>query len=151
MKTKIVIIDNVPAQENLLENMLKQIGYESILKFRLIKDAMAVIEKEPDVGLIISEWDLPNKSGLDFLAQIKANDKLKHIPFILSFKTKPKEDVLGAVKSGVTGFLIKPYKLDVVKNKIQSIIKPEVPTMETLPPDGKAYPLNLENLDLREI
>ena len=150
MNTKIVVVDNVPAQENLLENMLKQIGYEHILKFRHINDAMVAIEKEPDVGLIIAEWDLPDKSGLDFLHQIKANDKLKHIPFILAFKTKPKEDIMGAVKSGAAGFIIKPYKLDVVKNKISSILKTDTP-QDSLQPDVKKALLNLENLDLREI
>ncbi len=151
MDSKTIIVDNVPIQENLLENMLKQIGYEHILKFRHTKDTMLVIEKESDFGLIISEWDLPDKSGLDFLYQIKANEKLKHIPFILSFKTKPKEDLMGAVKSGVAGFIIKPYKLDVVKNKILSIVKAETPALESPQSDGKGYPLILENLDLREI
>ncbi len=146
MNTKIVIIDNVPAQQNLLENMLKQMGHESILKFRTAKEAIHGITQETDIGLIISEWDLPEKSGLDFVKIIKLNSKLNTIPVILAFKTKPKEDILEASQSGVVGFIIKPYKLAILKNKISGILK-----AETTQPESKGKIPSMENIDLTEI
>jgi len=146
MSTKIVIIDNVPAQQNLLENMLKQIGHESVLKFRNVKEAIQGIAQETDLGLIIIEWDLPEKSGLDFVKQVKLNSKLSKIPVILAFKTKPKEDILEASQSGVAGFIIKPYKLDILKNKMSGIIKAETPQ-----PESKGKIPNMEDIDLTEI
>jgi len=115
---KILIVDSVATQLNILENMLKQLGYQTLHKAKNVKEATEAIAKQSDIGLIICEWDLPEKTGLDFFHILQSNEKLKNIPFILSFKAKQKEDILHASESGITSLIMKPYKLDTLKQKM---------------------------------
>lgn len=117
---KILIVHYVVAQLNILENMLKQVGYLSIYKAKNVKEATEAIAiaKESDIGIVICEWDIPDKTGMDFFHILQSNEKLKTIPFLLSFKTKQKEDILQASEAGITALIMKPYKLDALKQKL---------------------------------
>ena len=123
MGTKILIIDPVQAQIRALENILKETGHEMIFASRTVEKAARILEKETDIGLIISEWDLEDKSGLDFFNSMKTNEKLGEIPVILAFRDKTKEEIIKAKKCGVAGFFVKPYKGDVVQEKVSKIFK----------------------------
>ena len=115
---KILIVDSVAAQLNILENMLKQLGYVSVHKAKNVKEATEAMAKESDIGIVICEWNLPEKTGLDFFHILQSNEKLKSIPYILSFKSKTKEDILLATKTGIASLIMKPYKLDALKQKL---------------------------------
>ena len=122
MGPNILIVDNIPTQMRVLENILKQIGYKKVFTCRNAKEAMAIIVEHPDIGLVITEWDLPDKSGLDLLELIKLNDALSKIPVILAFKVKSKDDIAKALQSGVACFIVKPYRPEVVKKKISKLL-----------------------------
>lgn len=70
---KILIVHYVVAQLNILENMLKQVGYLSIYKAKNVKEATEAIAKEPDIGIVICEWDIPDKTGLDFFRILQSS------------------------------------------------------------------------------
>ena len=123
MDFKILIVDNIPGQLRALENVLKEMGHKNVLTSRNAKDASDILDKNPDIDLVISEWDLPDKSGLELLKSIRANTSLAKTPFILTFQVKSKSDILKASQARATGFIVKPYKLEVVKQKISEILK----------------------------
>jgi two-component system chemotaxis response regulator CheY len=118
MELKILIIDTVPAQLRALENILKQAGVERVLQARNTKDALEIVEKEPDINLVISEWDLSDKTGIDVIKDLRTHNRLDKTPVLLSFKDKSKEDILKALKAGAKGFIVKPYSLETLKLKI---------------------------------
>jgi two-component system chemotaxis response regulator CheY len=126
MNLKILIIDTVPAQLRALENILKQAGVEKVLQARSAKDAMEIIEKETDINLVISEWDLSDKTGIDIIKDLRTGNRLDKTPVLLSFKDKSKEDVLKALKAGAKGFIVKPYSLEALKLKIAAFALTEI-------------------------
>jgi two-component system, chemotaxis family, chemotaxis protein CheY len=118
----ILIVNAVTAQFHALENILRQAGYKQVLHAKNVKGALETLEKEKDIGLVISEWDLPEKSGLDLLQAISSSGKADKVPVVLTFMDKREEDILRAKQSGVKGFIVKPYKYDVVRQKVTEII-----------------------------
>ncbi|MFH0919671.1 MAG: response regulator [Fibrobacterota bacterium] len=127
MEFKILIVDIVPAQLRALENILVQAGCGKIFQAKNVKEAVGILEKEPDIRLVISEWDLPDKPGLEILSALKKNGRLEKTQFLLTFKDKSREDILKALKAGAKGFVVKPYKLDIIKKKIDEISLSEAP------------------------
>ena len=122
---KILLVDGIPAQLRALENILKQIGFSTIILSKNCKDAIAALEKEKDIGLVISEWNLPDKTGLCLLEALRQREDTVGIQVLLTFKDKTKDDVLAALQKGVKGFIVKPFKLDTVKQKVIEFLLPE--------------------------
>ena len=54
MELKILIVDNIPSQERALENILKEVGYKNVLTSRNSKEATDILEKNPDICLILT-------------------------------------------------------------------------------------------------
>jgi len=121
LNVKILLVDNIPGQLRALENLLKGMGFTSILTARDVKEAMTHLVAHSDIGLILAEWDLPQTSGLAFHQLVKANAKLAAIPFLLIFKQKTRTEIVNASMAGVLGFLVKPYNGEVIKKKIASL------------------------------
>lgn len=122
MDTKILIVDNVLGQLRALENILKGLGYKQIHSSKNAKEAMSFLVSNADAGLVIAEWDLPDRSGLDLLFLLKSNEKLKVIPIVLVVKGKSAESILKAFQAGAVGVIVKPYKTEIIEQKIKSIL-----------------------------
>src|SRR3989339_1320008 len=142
MDANILIVDNIPGQRRALENMLKEAGCTKVRASNDAKEAMAIITSEPGINTVITEWDLPGKSGIELLTLIKSNDKLHAIPVFLTFKIKSKDEILKASQAGAAGFIVKPYKLEVIKQKNKEILKTD--DIHEVPKDKT---LNLDNTD----
>ena len=81
-----------------------------------LKTAKAVI---PD--LILSDLLMPGISGYDVLKALKADEEMKHIPFVLITGSDAEEDKAKGYELGASGYITKPFKKDVVKSTIDGI------------------------------
>ena len=101
--------------------MLKQLGFDKIVEAEDGSTALDALKKE-EVGLIISDWNMPNMTGLDLLKAVRGDDNLKGIPFIMVTAEGLKENVLEAVKSGVTNYVVKPFTPEAFSEKIEAAL-----------------------------
>ena len=72
---------------------------------------------------VISDWNMPNMSGLDLLRAIRANDTLKDIPVLMVTAEALKENIVEAAQAGVNGYIVKPFTAKTLKEKINTIFK----------------------------
>lgn len=66
----------------------------------------------PRPDLILLDLNLPRKSGLEIIAQVKANDALKDIPVIILTTSDRNEDVTRCYQLGANSYLTKPVQFD---------------------------------------
>ena len=78
--------------------------------------------KKEDVGLIISDWKMPKMTGLDLLKAVRGDKKLKDIPFIMVSAEGHKENVMEAVESGVSNYLVKPFTPETFGEKLEKVL-----------------------------
>jgi len=116
----ILTVDDFSTMRRIIRNILRQIGYNNIVEADDGSAAMKVLESQ-DVDFVISDWNMPNMSGLELLKAIRATDKLQKIPVLLVTAEALKENVVEAVKAGVNGYIVKPFTAEVLKDKIDSI------------------------------
>lgn len=118
---KVLFVDDSPTMRRIIKNSLQKIGFNEFIEAENGVDALDKIDGE-DVGLILSDWNMPEMNGKQLVEKLKANDKYKDIPIIMITTRGMKEDVIAAVKLGVAGYVVKPFTPDILKGKIQKAL-----------------------------
>lgn len=120
---KILIIEDDPIHGKIIHHILENTG----LNFHLLKahngfEALTILEKEtPD--LILTDWDMPNMSGIDFCKKIRANQDFKNIPVIMCTGIKTSsENLKTAFESGVVDFIRKPIDKVELMSRVNSML-----------------------------
>jgi two-component system chemotaxis response regulator CheY len=122
-KIKILVVDDMSTMRKIVGKILKDMGYTNIVEAADGALAWDAIQKNPDIGLIISDWNMPNCSGLDLLRKVRADGKVKKTPFLLVTAEAEQHQVAEAVKSGVDQYVVKPFSRDALESKLTMVYK----------------------------
>jgi two-component system chemotaxis response regulator CheY len=85
--------------------------------------ALELLRANPKIDIIISDWNMPEMDGLAFVEKLRSQSEYDNIPILMITVNRSKNDVMQAVKSGVNGYLIKPFKEDQLLRKIAHLLK----------------------------
>ena len=121
-RMKVLVVDDFATMRKIVRNILKQIGFEDITEAEDGSVALRLIKSEP-VGLVVSDWNMPNMSGLDLLKEIRKNPQTASLPVFMVTAEGLKENVMEAVKAGVNNYVVKPFTAEVLQEKIETIFK----------------------------
>ena len=119
-KMRILVVDDFATMRRIVKNILKQLGYENIVEAEDGKVALRVLENQ-QVDFIVSDWNMPNMSGLELLKAVRSDENLKGLPFLMVTAEALKENIVEAVKSGVSNYIVKPFTAETLKEKIEKI------------------------------
>ena len=119
---KILTVDDFSTMRRIIRNMLRQLGYTNIVEAEDGAEALSLLQRER-VDFVISDWNMPNMSGLELLKAIRADEHLKPLPVLLVTAEALKENVVEAVKAGVNNYVVKPFTAETLKGKIDAIFK----------------------------
>lgn len=121
----VLIIDDARSMRRTIKNILKDFGFTKIVEAEDGTEAIKYLEQSVDTGkfgLILCDWNMPNKSGVEVLQCVKANSELKDIPFIMVTAEGRKEYILDAIKEGASSFIVKPFTPAILSEKISSVL-----------------------------
>lgn len=116
------MVDDFATMRKIIRNVLKQIGFEDIVEAEDGSAAMQVLKREK-VGLVVTDWNMPNMVGLDLVRAIRKSPLCAEVPVLMVTAEGLKENVLEAVKSGVSNYVVKPFTAEVMQEKIENIFK----------------------------
>ena len=119
---KVLVVDDFATMRKIIRNVLKQIGFEDIVEAENGVAALNVLKHEK-VGLVVTDWNMPNMTGLDLLRAIRKAPNYAELPVLMVTAEGLKESVLEAVKSGVSNYVVKPFTAEVLQEKIETIFK----------------------------
>lgn len=112
----LLAVDDLPQMRDMLRVMLKNNGYVNLSIAEGGKHALIHIAQKP-IDLVITDWTMPNMSGIELLKHIKGDPKLFTIPVLMISDERASDKVLYAVEEGADGFLVKPFsENDLIKN-----------------------------------
>jgi two-component system chemotaxis response regulator CheY len=117
----VLVVDDIATMRGIVKGVLKQIGFTNVIEAENGCLALKELKKE-DVGLIVSDWNMPNMTGLELLKAVRGDEKLKSIPFIMVTADGHKENVVEAVKCGVNNYLVKPFTSETFGEKLEKIL-----------------------------
>jgi two-component system, chemotaxis family, chemotaxis protein CheY len=121
-KMKILIVDDFTTMRRIVRNLLKQLGFENVEESEDGQQAFSKL-KEEKYHFIISDWNMPNMTGIELLQNVRRDPELKGLPFLMVTAESEKEKVIEAIKSGVNNYIIKPFTAEILKEKMEKIFQ----------------------------
>lgn len=118
---KILVVDDFATMRKVVRNLLKQVGYEDIVE---AEDGVMALKalKSQKIDFVVSDWNMPNMSGLELLKAVRADAELAKTPFLMVTAEALQDNVVAAVKAGVNNYIVKPFTAEVLNEKIAKII-----------------------------
>ncbi|MBK6486373.1 MAG: response regulator [Gemmatimonadetes bacterium] len=117
---KILVVDDSATMRRILVNSLQRIGYGECVE---ASDGREAVEKlDASVQFIITDWNMPNMSGLELTRVLRAHPEWKAIPILMVSTRSVKEDIMTAIQAGVNNYIVKPFTPQVLKEKIDAVI-----------------------------
>lgn len=118
----ILIVDDSATTRRVTMRFLRMIGYERMIE---AEDGLAGLEKlkKNPIDLVITDWNMPNMNGIEFLRSIRQDDRFKNIPVLMVTTRGLKEDVINAIKAGANNFIVKPFNQKTLEQKLDTLIK----------------------------
>ncbi|MCI5064247.1 response regulator [bacterium] len=121
----VLVVDDFSTMRRIVKNCLKQLGFSNLHEAADGEIAWEKIQQQ-EFALIVSDWNMPNKMGIDLLRDVRAHDDYKDIPFLMVTAEAQKENILEAAKAGVSNYIIKPFTADLLLQKLELIFKNRV-------------------------
>ncbi|MGF1454380.1 MAG: chemotaxis response regulator CheY [Alphaproteobacteria bacterium] len=118
---KVLVVDDYNTMRRIIRNLLSQIGYNDVDEAEDGSSALAKLRRG-SYGLVISDWNMEPMTGYELLKEVRADEKLKHLPFIMVTAESKTENVVAAKKAGVNNYIVKPFNAATLEQKINAIL-----------------------------
>ncbi len=119
-KLTVLLVEDDGFALKLAQSVLRNLGVGHVILARDGAEAIRILDsKATRADLIISDWNMPNVSGLDLLRHVRKT--WHNMPFIMLTGRATEDFVLSAKENGVNGYVVKPFSPDQLSRKIQSV------------------------------
>jgi two-component system chemotaxis response regulator CheY len=117
---KFLVVDDSATMRRILVNSLQRIGFSDCVEAGDGRDA---IEKfDATIQFVITDWNMPNVSGIDLARALRAHPDGKSVPILMVTTRSVKEDIIAAIEAGVNNYIVKPFTPQVLKDKIEAVL-----------------------------
>ncbi len=116
----ILVVDDFSTMRRIVKNLLKELGFS---KFDEADDGATAwpMVQTGKYDFIVSDWNMPQMTGIDLLRHVRADANLKDTPFLLITAEAKRSQILEAAQAGVDGYIVKPFTAATLNEKIQKI------------------------------
>lgn len=117
---RILVVDDSVGIRLAAKKIFKSLGYNNISAVDDGTTALEALGEEP-FDLVVADWNMPKMSGVDLLKKMKEDASLADIPFLLVTGEENQDNLMDAIRSGISNFMTKPYDAKVLAEKIERI------------------------------
>jgi PleD family two-component response regulator len=120
--TTFLVVDDFEPMRKVTAGQLRAMGASTIVTASNGVDALRIL-KNSRVDVVLSDWNMPVMTGLELLKEIRADEKLSHLPFIMITAEADREHITEAIANGVNDLLVKPYTSDSLSTRVEKVLK----------------------------
>ena len=119
---KFLVVDDFSTMRRIVRNLLKELGFQNVDE---AEDGVAALSKlrGSQFDFVVSDWNMPNMTGIDLLKEIRADDNLKHLPVLMVTAEAKKENIVSAAQAGANGYIVKPFTAATLEEKLNKIFQ----------------------------
>jgi two-component system chemotaxis response regulator CheY len=117
---KFLVVDDSATMRRIVVNSLQRIGYEQCVEVGDGVEALSAFDAS--IKFVITDWNMPNMGGLDFVKALRARGDAKDVPILMVTTRSVREDIVTAAQAGVNNYVVKPFTPEVLKEKIDQIL-----------------------------
>ena len=117
---RVLVVDDFSTMRRIVRNILRQIGFQNVVEADDGTTAWEVLKRKK-IDFIVSDWNMPNMTGIELLRKVRASEQFAHIPFLMVTAEAQQENIIEAVQAKVSNYIVKPFTADTMKQKIDKI------------------------------
>jgi len=118
---KILIVDDYKTMLRIIRNLLSELGFKNVDEATDGSEALEALRTKK-YDLVISDWNMEPMTGFDLLKEVRADEQLKPLPFIMVTAESQTENVVAAKKAGVNNYIVKPFNAATLRSKVTAVI-----------------------------
>ncbi|GAB0153037.1 MULTISPECIES: chemotaxis response regulator CheY [Marinobacterium] len=119
---KILVVDDFSTMRRIIKNLLRDLGFTNVDEADDGKTALPIL-KQGGIDFLITDWNMPEMTGIDLLKAVRADPALASIPVLMVTAEAKREQIIAAAQAGVNGYVVKPFTAAVLKEKIDKIFE----------------------------
>lgn len=118
---RFLIVDDSSTMRRIIINTLTKLGYQDFVEASNGKEGVDKVASG-DVGFVITDWNMPEMSGIDFVRTLRGMDGHGQTPVLMVTTNAAKDDIVEALRAGVNNYVVKPFTPDTMKEKIGAVL-----------------------------
>lgn len=122
MNLKFLVVDDSVTMRRIVINSLANLNYLDYVEATDGKDALAKLESNPEINFVITDWNMPEMSGLELVKAIRSDERFSELPVLMVTTRGLKNDIIEALKARVNNYILKPFTPQVLREKIEQIL-----------------------------
>lgn len=118
---RFLVVDDFSTMRRIVRNLLKEAGFAEADE---AEDGVVALHKlrNSNFDFVVCDINMPNMNGFQLLAELKQDEKLKHIPVLMVTAEARKEDIVMAAQQGAAGYIVKPFTKATLEDKVNLIL-----------------------------
>jgi two-component system chemotaxis response regulator CheY len=121
---RILVVDDFSTMRRIVRNLLVELGFSNPLIQEADdgENAMTMLRSTP-FDLVVTDWNMPNMTGIDLLRAIRAEASLKGLPVLMVTAENNRDQIIAAAQAGVNGYIVKPFNAVTLKEKLTKVFE----------------------------
>jgi len=117
---KFLVVDDFATMRRIVRNLLKELGFSNADE---AEDGIIALQKlrASRFDFVVTDWNMPNMTGVELLRNIRADASLKHLPVLMVTAEARKENIIEAAQCGANGYVVKPFTAATLDEKLKKI------------------------------
>ncbi|BAK78028.1 chemotaxis regulatory protein CheY [Pseudogulbenkiania sp. NH8B] len=119
---RFLVVDDFSTMRRIVRNLLKELGFTNVDE---AEDGQVALHKlkTQHFDFIVSDWNMPNMTGIELLKAVRADQQLKPLPFLMITAEAKRENIIEAAMAGASGYIVKPFTAATLEEKLNKIFQ----------------------------
>ncbi|WP_074552146.1 chemotaxis response regulator CheY [Dyella sp. AtDHG13] len=121
---KILVVDDFSTMRRIVRNLLVELGFSNTLIQEADdgENALTMLRNN-SFDMVVTDWNMPNMTGIDLLRAIRAEPSLKSMPVLMVTAENNRDQIIAAAQAGVNGYIVKPFTAVTLQEKLSKIFE----------------------------
>jgi two-component system chemotaxis response regulator CheY len=120
--TRFLVVDDFSTMRRIVRNLLKELGFVNVQEAEDGVQALSKLRSD-SFDFVVSDWNMPNMTGIELLRAIRADSKLKSLPVLMVTAEAKRENIIEAAQAGASGYVVKPFTAATLDEKLKKIFQ----------------------------
>ncbi len=118
----ILVVDDFSTMRRIVRNLLGDLGYSNITEADDGRSAWPMLQAG-NFDFVVTDWNMPGMTGIELLRNIRADARIAKTPVLMVTAEAQREQIIEAAQAGVSGYIIKPFTAQTLKEKLDKIFQ----------------------------
>lgn len=117
---RFLVVDDFSTMRRIVRNLLKELGFSNVDE---AEDGQVALHKlkNGQFDFVVTDWNMPNMTGIELLRAIRADAQLKHLPVMMVTAEAKKENIIEAATAGASSYIVKPFTAATLDEKLKKV------------------------------